>query len=168
MSPPRQAAGPSLAADLAPVARPILPCTSFKIRSLARQVSQLYDDTLAPCGLRGTQFSLLAHARRPRGGAAPTVSELAAAMFTDRTTLTRNLKPLMAAGLVRLETGADARSKGVVVTPAGEQVWREARELWKRAQARVREIAVAGAVGELEALIDAMLPKFEGSDRGAS
>lgn len=167
MSPPRPPASYA-AADRAPAAPPISPCTSFKIRSLARQVSQLYDDMLAPCGLRGTQYSLLAHARRPRGDTAPTVTELAAVMFTDRTTLTRNLKPLLAAGLVRLESGADARSKNVVVTPAGEQAWREARELWKRAQARVREIAGAGAVGELEALIDGMLPKFDGGNRGES
>lgn len=139
---------------------PMLPCTAFRIRSLARQVSQLYDETLAPSGLRGTQFSLLAHARRPRSGLPPTVTELAAAMFTDRTTLTRNLKPLLSAGLVRLEPGQDARSKGVVVTEEGEQAFRQARELWKRAQLRVRQVAGAAEVGELERLIETMLPRF--------
>ncbi|HBK00690.1 MAG TPA: MarR family transcriptional regulator, partial [Delftia acidovorans] len=34
-------------------------CTCFMVRSLSRKISQLYDDTLAPSGLRGTQFSLL-------------------------------------------------------------------------------------------------------------
>ena len=70
----------------APAQQAISPCTCFKIRSLARQVSQLYDDMLAPSGLRRTQYSLIAHPRRPRGRNAPTVSELAAAIFTDRTT----------------------------------------------------------------------------------
>lgn len=152
----------------APAQQAISPCTCFKIRSLARQVSQLYDDMLAPSGLRGTQYSLIAHARRPRGGNAPTVSELAAAIFTDRTTLTRNLKPLIAAGLIRLESGADARSKAVVVSEAGERAYRIARERWKLAQARVREIAGSQAIGSLEGLIDTMLPKFDDGDRGAS
>jgi len=141
-------------------AAPISPCTNFKVRSLARLLSQLYDDTLAPSGLRGTQYGLIAHARRPRGGAAPTVSELAAAMFTDRTTLTRNLRPLLAAGLLRLAPGPDARSKAVLVTPVGEAAYQRARSLWKAAQARVREVAGPRPVAELEGLIDRMLPLF--------
>ncbi|HXM84045.1 MAG TPA: helix-turn-helix domain-containing protein [Burkholderiales bacterium] len=44
-----------------------------------------------------------------RHDAAPTVSELARQLFTDRTTLTRNLKPLADAGLVKVADGADAR-----------------------------------------------------------
>ena len=144
-----------------PPAPPASPCTSFKVRSLSRRISLLYDDVLAPSGLRGTQYSLIAHARRPRGGVPPSVSELAASLFTDRTTLTRNLRPLVAAGLVSIERGSDARSKAVVVTDAGEQAFREARRLWKVAQARVREIAGAQEVARLEALIDAMLPRFE-------
>lgn len=148
-----------------PSRAPISPCTCFKVRSLARLISQLYDDTLAPSGLRGTQYSLLAHARRPRGGAAPTVSELAAAMFTDRTTLTRNLKPLIAEGLVSLESGADARSKAVMVTEDGERAFAAARELWKLAQKKVRAIAGTETVGGLETIIDAMLPKLEEAER---
>lgn len=144
----------------------ISPCTSFKVRSLARLLSQLYDDTLAPSGLRGTQYSLIAHARRAQGKPGPTVSELAATMFTDRTTLTRNLKPLIAAGFLRLEHGADARSKEVVVTEAGERAFQVARELWASAQARVREIAGKEQVGSLEGLIDEMLPRFEDAGRG--
>lgn len=148
-------------------ATPISPCTNFKVRSLARLLSQLYDETLAPSGLRSTQYGLIAHARRPRGGTPPSVSELAAILFTDRTTLTRNLGPLVAAGYLRLESGGDARSKAVVVTAEGEAAYRRARALWKTAQARVREVAGVRQVGELEALVDRMLPRFarEGSTR---
>jgi len=135
-------------------------CTCLKVRSLARRVTQLYDDILAPSGLRVTQYGLIAHARRPRGGAAPTVSALAAALFTDRTTLTRNLKPLITSGLLRLEAGPDARSKAVVVTEAGERAYHGARELWKSAQARVRELAGAQSVARLESLIDRVLPRL--------
>ncbi len=152
----------------APPSAAVSPCTCFKVRSLARLISQLYDDTLAPSGLRGTQYSLLAHARRPRGGHAPTVSELAAALFTDRTTLTRNLKPLIASGLVSLQSGADARSKAVVVTEEGERAYAAARELWKLAQARVRAIAGTDTVGGLEQLIDTMLPRLEDAERSAA
>ena len=137
------------------------PCTCLKVRSLARRVTQLYDDTLAASGLRITQYGLIGHARRPRGGTPPTVSELAALLHADRTTLTRNLRPLIAAGLLRLDAGEDARSKAGVVTAAGEAAYRDARELWKRAQARVRSIGGADEVAHLESSIDRLLRRLE-------
>ncbi len=140
------------------------PCTCFKVRSLSRRLTQLYDETIAPSGLRSTQFSLLANARRPRGGAAPCVTELADAMFMDRTTLTRNLRPLVAAGLVALESGGDARSKAVVVTEAGEQAFLQARELWKLAQKRVRRVGGLETVERLEELVNGLLMRFEEHD----
>jgi DNA-binding MarR family transcriptional regulator len=141
------------------------PCTALKVRSLARRVTQLYDEILAPSGLRITQYGLIAHARRSRGVPAPTVSALAAALVTDRTTLTRNLRPLIAAGLLRLEPGPDARSKAVVVTEAGEAAWREARTLWQVAQARVRELSGPRNIERLEGLIDEVLPALGAADR---
>src|SRR3989442_4632093 len=111
-------------------------CTCFRLRSLTRRVTRLYDQALAPSGLTVTQSSVLAHALRQ--GAAPTLSELAQLLYTDRTTLTRNLKPLADAGLVKVGDGADARSKAVLVTAKGRGALRAARPLWKAAQARLR------------------------------
>ena len=44
-------------------------CNCFLIRSLSRKISQLYDDILAPSGLRGTQYSLMLTARKGIEGA---------------------------------------------------------------------------------------------------
>ena len=84
------------------------PCTCFMVRSLSRKISQLYDDTLAPSGLKGTQFSLLAQARVRRGQEPLSVSALAQRLNTDRTTMTRNLRTLEQAGLIALVPGKDA------------------------------------------------------------
>src|SRR5436853_5734315 len=108
-------------------------CTCFRLRSLTRRVTQLYDQALAPSGLTVTQYSLLAHALRH--GAAPTVSELAKQLFTDRTTLTRYLKPLADAGLPKLGDGADARSQAVLVTAKGRRPLPAARPLGQEARA---------------------------------
>jgi len=139
-------------------------CTCFKLRSLTRRVTQMYDQTLAPSGLKVTQYSLLAHARRGTGQPAPTLSELAQKLFTDRTTLTRNLKPLADAGFVNVICGADARSKVVVVTAAGEAALHAARPLWKAAQLRLRELAGTERVEVLHALVDAILPQLDAPD----
>ncbi len=131
------------------------PCTCFRLRSLTRRVTQLYDQALAPSGLTVTQYSLLAHVQRHDG--APTVSELAQLLFTDRTTLTRNLRPLADAGLVKVAGGADARSKAVVVTKKGGDALRAARPLWQEAQVRMRSRAGTKRLAALHQLIEGML-----------
>ncbi len=133
-------------------------CTCFKLRSLARRVTQLYDQTLAPAGLKVTQYSLLAHVRRRAPHAAPTVSELAQALFTDRTTLTRNLKPLIERGLVQVGQGVDARSRAVAITARGEALFQAARPLWRQAQVRLRGAAGDLRIEALHGLVDAVLP----------
>ena len=116
------------------------PCTCFMVRSLSRKISQLYDDTLAPSGLKGTQFSLLAQARVRRGQEPLSVSALAQRLNTDRTTMTRNLRTLEQAGLIALVPGKDARSRCVVLTADGDARYRQALGLWKHAQAEVRAL----------------------------
>lgn len=135
-------------------------CTCFKLRSLARRVTQLYDQTLVPSGLTVTQYSVIGQARRKDSAAAPSVSELAQALFTDRTTLTRNLKPLVDAGFIKIGSGADARSKAVLVTRQGEAAYQAARPLWRSAQTRMRELAGADNLAALHGLIETMLPQF--------
>ena len=130
-------------------------CTCFRLRSLTRRVTQLYDRALAPSGLTVTQYSLLAHALRR--DAAPTLSELAQQLFTDRTTLTRNLKPLADAGLVKVGDGADARSKAVRVTAKGRSAFQAAQPLWKEAQARLSAQAGRPRLAALHGLIEELL-----------
>lgn len=109
-------------------------CTSFNLRKAARAVTQFYDDALRDSGLKSTQFSLLAAAAV--AGKAP-ISRLAEEMAMDRTTLTRNLKPLQAEGLLRIEAGADRRVRNVAVTPEGEALLEKAMPMWRKAQTQM-------------------------------
>jgi DNA-binding MarR family transcriptional regulator len=109
-------------------------CTSFNLRKAARTVTQFYDEALKDSGLKSTQFSLLAMAAST--GGAP-ISRLADEMAMDRTTLTRNLKPLEEAGLVEVQAGDDKRVRNVLVTADGEQALMRALPLWRRAQTRM-------------------------------
>jgi DNA-binding MarR family transcriptional regulator len=114
-------------------------CTCFKLRSLARRVTSLYDEVLAGAGITVTQYAVLTvlvAARRARETIG--VTELARRLQADRTTLKRGLDLLLDGGLIAIERQAgqrDARVKTVVVTPAGERRWRAAAPLWRKAQA---------------------------------
>ncbi len=148
-------------AESGPVSRSAPGCTCFKLRSLSRRVTQLYDRVLAPSGLKVTQYSLIAYARRRGGASPPTVTELAQKLVTDRTTLTRNLKPLVDAGFVEIESGADARSKAVIITVKGEAAFQAARPLWSAAQGLMRARVGERDLAALHELIDSILPVID-------
>jgi len=110
-------------------------CVSNNLQKTARAVSRLYAEEMRPSGLTRAQFPMLGYLEA--AGALP-MSELAARLYMERTTLTRNLKPLEDAGLVeRPANPQDARVKLVAITPLGRRKLREARRYWRRAQARV-------------------------------
>lgn len=109
-------------------------CACFNLRRVTRAVTQLYDDALRPTGLRSTQITVLVALSRAQP---VTIQRLAASLVVDRTTLTRNLRPLQEAGLVRVERGSDRRVREIVLTPAGERKIEEAFPRWRRAQQRI-------------------------------
>jgi DNA-binding MarR family transcriptional regulator len=133
------------AARLREVART---CACANLRKAARAVTQLFDEALAPIGLRVTQFTLLVTSRL---SGESTINELAERMAMDRTTLSRNLKPLVRNGLLEMRPGEDGRTRLVRLTPAGEQALEEAYPLWQQAQQEI-----VGVLGEErhEALLD--------------
>ena len=106
-----------------------LPCVCGRLRRAARALTQLYDDVLAPSGLRITQYSLLRTLAR-RGTLRMT--ELATVAMLDRTALSRNLEPLAAQGLVRIAAGVDARTREISLTRAGEAALARALPHWRR------------------------------------
>lgn len=129
-------------------------CTNLQLRQLMRRVAQLYDAELARVGLKTTQYSLLSTAIT-LGPCRP--ADLAAAIKMDASTLTRNLKPLIAAGWLRLEPGQDGRSRSVVITPEGLAKRAEAKRHWKAAQLQLNAALGEQRVVALHALIqDAM------------
>jgi DNA-binding MarR family transcriptional regulator len=110
-------------------------CTCALLRRTARRLTQAYDQALRPTGLRVTQYSLLASLAR---GGGLSITELAALMVMDRTTLTRNLRPLERAGWVRIGAGGDQRSRAVDLTPGGRRVFERALPLWQEAERSFR------------------------------
>ena len=55
-------------------------------------------------------------------------------MAVDRTTLSRNLKPLVRSGLLEVRPGEDNRTRLVRTTLAGERALEEVYPLWQQAQ----------------------------------
>ena len=136
-------------------------CTNFKLRQLLRRVAQLYDNELAAAGLKTTQYSLLSHVHR-LGPVQPGV--LAKAMTLDASTLTRNLKPLVAAGWLALDAGPDARSRLVRITESGQAKRAQAQRCWRLAQDSLNQRLGLDQVQALHGLIDGAMRSLEPTD----
>jgi len=126
-------------------------CNCFALRSAARHVTQLYDEFLAPSGLRATQFSILAKLRRL---GPMTINEMAKNMVTDRTTLGRNVQPLQRDGWIKIEpTASDRRAKKLHLTKIGEQRLQAALKAWSQAQTKFETTFGPKRAAELRAML---------------
>jgi DNA-binding MarR family transcriptional regulator len=132
-------------------------CSNAKLRQLTRRVSQHYDHEVGKIGLKATQYSLLSKVLQ-RGPIRP--GDLAKAMALDASTLTRNLKPLVAAGWLTVGAGTDDRSHLVAITEAGREKRTEAQRRWKAAQEGLNDLLGVERVLALHKLIDGSLECF--------
>jgi len=140
---------------------PTLPaslCTCFRLRKLSRIVTQRYDRELAAAGLNLNQYSILRRAARTPQN----VGALAREIGMDRTTLSRDLKPLIAAGWIELASSVeDARAKLVRIRPAGKRVLERAQPLWRKAQDEIDARLGATGVNALHAQLDRAMARME-------
>ena len=107
-------------------------CVCLGVQRAARGVARRYDEALKPLGLTSGQFSILSSLLRE--GSEP-IGALADLLGQERTTLTRNLRPLEAAGWVETKPDAkDARVRRVRLTDRGRVLLRAAVPVWRAAQ----------------------------------
>ena len=122
--------------DFSGQAMDVANCSCANLRKATRVVTQMYDAALQPVDLKATQFTLLA--TLAKGGGLP-LTRLAELLVMDRTTLTRNLKPLMARGLIETGSEADQRVRRISLTEEGRAMFERALPAWEDVQHRFVE-----------------------------
>jgi len=106
-------------------------CTCMHVRKASRAVTQYFDRILSGCGLTNSQFTILtAFALMGK----PTLTQMSESLGMDRTTLSRNLKPLLAAGLIEEVSGPDKRVRQMMLSDTGKNTLIKAIPLWELAQ----------------------------------
>ena len=126
------------------------PCLCSQVRRLSRKLSSLYDTLLSPEDLTITQYSLLVNIERA-GQLSHAV--LAEKVGMDRTTLTRNLRPLTRAKWVTAGTGKDRRQRLLQLTAAGRRKLLRSLPLWEEAQRQFLSQIGTESLAELRALL---------------
>jgi len=137
-------------------------CTCSRLRRAGRRVTQLYGQALEPVSLTIGQFGLLAHLATVDStqSAGIAIGSLAEARGMDPTTLTRNLKPLIAEGLiVTVPDPHDRRVRAVAISPRGREKFHAAAPLWQKAEAELSTLLGAETKAALNALLEVSIAK---------
>jgi DNA-binding MarR family transcriptional regulator len=111
-------------------------CMGLHIRRASRILTQAYDAALRPTGLEANQFTLLVAIHLFES---VPITRLAQELFTDQTTMTRNVKLLEKQGLVAITPGKDRRIKLISLTTEGQAALEQALPIWERAQTELMQ-----------------------------
>jgi DNA-binding MarR family transcriptional regulator len=125
-------------------------CISTRVRQLSRIVTRVYDDALRPLGITASQFTLLTQLAQQDG---ITAVEIGHTLDIEKSTLSRNLKRLLALGLLTMDPPAGRRGRGLHLTPKGESVIKQAYPVWLDAQSRTVTIMGAQSRSTLDDLL---------------
>ncbi|MEO1266142.1 MAG: helix-turn-helix domain-containing protein, partial [Pseudomonadota bacterium] len=84
-------------------------CLATRVRQLSRIVTRVYDDAMRPHGITASQFTLLTQLASRDG---ITAVEIGFALDIEKSTLSRNLKRLLALDLIIMDPPAGRRGHG--------------------------------------------------------
>lgn len=131
-------------------------CYCLKIRRATASVTNHYDSVLAPCGVTVRQYSVLLNIALSEHCS---IKDLADMAELDRSTLARNLQPLLHQGLVVDTRQPGTRNCQLELTEAGKETLECAKRLWAEAQQDfIRKLGDEGlaalekVLGSIEAL----------------
>jgi DNA-binding MarR family transcriptional regulator len=142
---------PGTPADLARIANATSEtCIATRVRQLSRIITRVYDDALRSHGITASQFTLLTQLAQQDG---ITAAEIGFSLDIEKSTLSRNLKRLLALGHIIMDPPAGRRGRGLHLTPKGQAVIKNAFPVWQNAQRRATEVMGTNSRATLDHLV---------------
>ena len=111
-------------------------CLVLNTRMAARAVTRLADRRLRPFGVTAAQFNILGMLVTRPGRS---ISEMAAELAMERTTLSRNLALLERKSLIETTEAGDGKARVYELTPTGRLVFDKAVPEWRNSLAELRQ-----------------------------
>ena len=105
-------------------------CLASRARRLERQLTRIYDDALRGHGLTGSQLGMLVAIQLSGRTKATTVARR---LDLEKSTVSRNVARLAAAGLVDASDGLRITARGTAAITACHPAWRAAQRLARKA-----------------------------------
>ena len=132
---------------------PSLPCICGTLRRSSRALTQLYEQSLRPLGLRSSQFTILQVLSRTGESSQGQLGQMLA---MDSTSLTRTLGIMRREGWIIERRGDDRRERRLRLTKAGHDQLHRALPVWAKVQTRLRRQLGAKAWNDLFRLTNQM------------
>jgi DNA-binding MarR family transcriptional regulator len=105
-------------------------CVGYRVRSLSRVVSAIYDEALGPLKLKISQFTILVILDR---SGALSAADLCKLLMMDKSTASRNLQRMRRRGWISVVRD-DGSGQKLSLAREGAQILRNAYPLWRTAQ----------------------------------
>jgi len=122
-------------------------CACFHFRKASRAVTQLFDRTLAPAGLRSTQLVILVLLQSRK---AISLSELSQILGLEQSSMSRIALLLKRNGWVKIQKDKqDQRARTLMLTRVGSRLIDKAAPLWQKAQSLIVKNVGAAEFDEL-------------------
>ncbi len=112
-------------------------CIGARMRRTSRALTSAYNEAFREAGIRSTQWPILAALRV--AGSMP-LGELAEAVGSDPSTISRNIRPLVRDGLIDLADEEDGRKRHARLTPTGVATYNRAYREWQRVQTQALQL----------------------------
>lgn len=126
-------------------------CVALRARRMSRIITRVYDDALRRLGLTASQFTLLTAVAQQNG---VTAAEIGFDLDIEKSTLSRNLKRLLALGHLVMDPPAGRRGRGLHLTPKGQAVLKDAYPIWQDAQKKTVGVMGSGSREILDGLLN--------------
>jgi DNA-binding MarR family transcriptional regulator len=152
---------PQMNADLQPepahdlVAEVASECVMMRSRLISRVITGIYDQELRPFGINSPQFALLVVMLKMGPSSR---AEIGRFHHQDRSTLTRNLKIMLAEGWIEEVSGiSGGRARPMAVTQAGRDLLAVLAPSWREAQKKARALLCDDGIASITKLANGIL-----------
>jgi DNA-binding MarR family transcriptional regulator len=133
-------------------------CNCINLRRSSQAITEVYDELMAPSGLKISQYLLL---NTIKSLGPVSVSSLALEVRLDRTTIVRNLKPLEERGFIIDVATKGGRNRQLKLTDTCLEILEIATPLWVEAQNYIQQYLGSEDMNTLTVLlskIEALVP----------
>jgi DNA-binding MarR family transcriptional regulator len=130
-------------------------CVLMRTRLISRVITAIHDEALQPFGIGAAQFVLLVVIGKLEPASR---AEIGRYHRQDRSTLSRNLKVILAEGWAEEDpTRVQGRIRPIVLTEAGRALLMRAAPAWRKAQAEAKAVLGQGGTDAVMAIANGIL-----------
>ncbi|HTZ18912.1 MAG TPA: MarR family winged helix-turn-helix transcriptional regulator [Dissulfurispiraceae bacterium] len=126
-------------------------CIAYRVRLLNRVITNIYDRTMKPLGLKVNQANILTMLSLADHASS---ADIARELLMDKSTVSRTVDRMRKNGWISVAGHGDGSSQVISVTPQGRKLMAAAHAQWKKAQKQAAALLGEEGVAAVRRLHD--------------